>query len=267
MSHKSRVTDDQVVGALGKFAAVANTMLVDPGRWLSLPPPSDGHLAAPLHRRTLAAASRKVFGEVAPGSPGWYQRPLEARIDWWVQRISNVAAVAAAAPRIGGMLSERVPLQAILGASGAGLVVCAVARESGVPDQQEWVCLLGKVIFDRNLTRAFIAEHFQVATVNSIAPPTPDGRAVEAPEEPFSVEAKGQHGTAHQAISAIRSLSRSLKQVESLLGERPRGGIFARTLAKAPVAGVAGGWLDERKAMRRAAEQTAKLLRQRAEGR
>jgi hypothetical protein len=35
---------------------------------------------------------------------------------------------------------------------------------------------------------------------------------------------------------------------------------FARTLAKLPVVGLAGGWLDERGGIRKAAEETEKLL-------
>ena len=38
-------------------------------------------------------------------------------MDWWVARIGLSAGLAAAAPRFAGVLADRVPLQAALGAS------------------------------------------------------------------------------------------------------------------------------------------------------
>ena len=61
---------------------------------------------------------------------------------WWVRRIGISAGLAAAVPRVAGALASRVPLQAALGASAAGLSVCATAREHGVVDAEAWVPLL-----------------------------------------------------------------------------------------------------------------------------
>ena len=55
-------------------------------------------------------------------------------------------------------------------------------------------------------------------------------------------------------------LARTLLSIDDLLDERPRGNLFARALAKVPVVGLAGGWLDERGAIRKAAEETQQLL-------
>jgi hypothetical protein len=44
--------------------------------------------------------------------------------------------------------------------------------------------------------------------------------------------------------------------LQELFDECPRGGLFARILAKLPVVGLAGGWLDERGAIRKAVRQT-----------
>jgi hypothetical protein len=54
-------------------------------------------------------------------------------------------------------------------------------------------------------------------------------------------------------------LARTFLDLQDLFDERPRGGLFARSLAKLPVVGAAGGWLDERGAIRKAAKQTRQL--------
>ena len=54
--------------------------------------------------------------------------------------------------------------------------------------------------------------------------------------------------------------ARTFLDLQDLFDERPRGGLVARTLAKLPVVGVAGGWLDERGAIRKAAKQTQRLI-------
>jgi hypothetical protein len=54
--------------------------------------------------------------------------------------------------------------------------------------------------------------------------------------------------------------------VQDLLDERPRGSFFARGLGKLPLVGLAGGWLDERGGIRKAAQETAELLASRADG-
>src|ERR687889_658693 len=42
-------------------------------------------------------------------------------------------------------------LQAALGAAAAGLAVCAAAREHGATAPEEWIPILGRVLFDREL--------------------------------------------------------------------------------------------------------------------
>ena len=54
--------------------------------------------------------------------------------------------------------------------------------------------------------------------------------------------------------------ARTFLDLQDLFDERPRGGLVARTLAKLPVVGVAGGWVDERGAIRKAAKQTQRLI-------
>ena len=70
--------------------------------------------------------------------------------------------------------------------------------------------------------------------------------------------ALGQGG--QRAVRTLWRLARAFLDVDNLLDERPRGGLFARALAKVPVVGLAGGWLDERGAIRKAAKETQELL-------
>jgi hypothetical protein len=65
---------------------------------------------------------------------------------------------------------------------------------------------------------------------------------------------------AQRVVRTLWRLARTFLDLEDLVHERPRGGLFARTLAKLPIIGVAGGWLDERGAIRKAARRTHRLI-------
>src|SRR5919199_6038577 len=94
-----------------------------------------------------------LVGRTHPGAPGWDQEPLRDRCQWWVRRIEAVAAPIAATPRLAGALADRLPLQGALGAAAAGVAVCAVASEHGVDRPEDWVPLLARVLFNRDLAR------------------------------------------------------------------------------------------------------------------
>lgn len=249
MATKNGVSDERLASALGGYAGMVHHVIADPERWLGVADPTP---ATGLARRAFEGVRDRALGTVTPSSPGWDQRPLQQRVDWWVRRIGVSAGLAAAAPRFAGALADRVPLQAALGANAAGLTVCAVAREHGVTAAADWVPLLAKVVFDRDLT--------QPAPV----PPAEDSErdlasAAEDPREPPSALASLGQGV-QGSVRAVWRLARALLEVQALLDERPRGGLLARTVAKLPVVGVAGGWLDERGGIRRAAQATTKLV-------
>src|SRR5437763_538483 len=69
-----------------------------------------------------------------------------------------------------GAVADRLPMQGAFGTAVAGLIVCAVAREHGVRDPADWVPLLGRVLFDRELGRPQAAQ---------VVPPT---RRAQAPD-------------------------------------------------------------------------------------
>lgn len=246
MADDPAITDERIAQVLGVYARMAHRAIGDPARWLGLdddPPPT-----APFPRKALDALHDRAFGEVTPASPDWGQRPLAERVRWWVRRIGISAGLAAAVPRVAGALASRFPLQAALGASAAGLAVCATAREHGVVDPERWVPLLAKVLMDRD-----------------VAPPasaTPEAEAAAASldEDAAPEEAKGLGPGARRAASTLWHLARQIWELQSVLDERPRGNILFRTIAQVPAVGLVGGFLDERGGIKRAAKETAKLL-------
>ena len=251
MANQPAVSDAALTKALAVYAGMARQVLDDPQRWLGGDdePPPDASLPA----RALDALKDRTLGETTPASPQWAQQPLPERVDWWVHRIGLVGGLAAAMPRFAGALADRIPLQAALGASAAGLAVCAVAREYGRTTAADWIPLPARVLFNRDL--------------DPPAPPVPapeeaeeqlENAAKDTREPPSQMAALGQG--AQRAVRTLWRLARTFLNVDDLLDERPRGGFFARGLAKLPVVGLAGGWLDERGAIRKAAEETQELL-------
>jgi hypothetical protein len=247
----SLVTDDQLTAVLGGYASLVDVVVSHPERWLGLdgdPPPS-----APLPVRALDSLRDGTFGETTPASPEWGKLPVDRRVRWWTSRIGASAGVAAAAPRFAGVLAERLPLQAALGASAAGLAVCATAREHGVTEPREWVPLLGQVLFGRDLARPGTA---------ALTPEECEQQLSEAAEDtsepPSTMAALGE--ASQRTVRTLWRLGRTLLSVPDLLARRPRGNVLYRTLAKLPVVGVAGGWLDERAGIGKAAKTTARLV-------
>lgn len=246
------ISDERVAQVLGLYARMAHRVVADPERWLGLDddPPEDAGIPA----KVLDELRDRVFGEVTPAAPDWEQRPLQERVRWWVRRIGLTAGMAAAVPRVAGALASRVPLQAALGASGAGLAVCAVAREHGVLEAERWVPLLAKVLLDRDLPEQTAAEATAAAS---------DGEAEAqlTASTPSEDEAKGLGPAARRGVGTLWRLARQIWELQSILDERPRGNILFRAIAQVPVVGLAGGFLDERGGIRRAAKETAELLR------
>jgi|SRR5215210_7243542 len=245
------VTDAQIAGALGVYAGMVNHVLSNPQRWLGLdddPPPT-----ARFPARALDALRDRAVGDITPASPHWSAQPVQRRVDWWVTRIGVSAGLAAAAPRFAGALADRIPLQAALGASAAGLAVCATARESGRTTPGDWVPMLAKVLFDRDLG-AGDAPVVAPAEAEQKLSAESDG------DGPLNGRAATLGRGAQQAARTVWRLARTFYGLQNLLDERPRGNLVTRAIGKLPVVGVAGGWLDERSAIRKAARQTANLL-------
>lgn len=246
------VSDEVLSRALGLYAGMVGQVLNNPRRWLGVD--EDPPLTAGLPARVLDALRDRALGEITPASPNWATQPESQRVDWWIRRIAVGAALAAAAPRFAGALADRVPLQAALGASAAGLAVCAVARERGYSTPAEWVPLLARVIFKRDLAAGPVAP--VPATEESEAELEAAASDISEPPSRMAALAQGPQ----RVVRTLWRLARTFLELQDLFDDRPRGGLFARSLAKVPVVGVAGGWLDERGAVRKAAKQTQRML-------
>jgi len=251
MAKQPAVSDAAITRALAVYAGMVRQVLDNPQRWLGEDeePSTDASLPA----RALDAVKDRTLGETTPGSAEWAQQPLAERIDWWVDRIAVVGGLAAATPRFAGALADRIPLQAALGASAAGLAVCAVAREHGKTTPAEWVPLLARVLFNRDLTAPTAPVPNPKESEEQLEDAAEDTR-----EPPSQMAALGKG--AQRAVRTLWRLARTFLNIDDLLDERPRGGFFARALGKVPVVGLAGGWLDERGGIRKAAEETQELL-------
>ncbi len=253
MARKPAVSDAQIVGALGAYAGMVDRVLANPQRWLGLdddPPPT-----AAFPARALDALRDRALGEVTPASPDWGDQPVQRRVDWWVTRIGISAGLAAATPRFAGALADRVPLQAALGASAAGLAVCATARELGRTTPAEWVPLLAQVLFDRDLGAGDPPVPAPATAEQEL---TADDGADE--DGPDSSRAASLGRGAQRAARTVWRLARAFFGLQDLLDERPRGNLVTRAVGKLPVVGVAGGWLDERAGIRKASRRTASLI-------
>lgn len=246
----STVTDERLARTLGVYAGMVSKVMADPERWLA----DDGNgEPAGLPGRALDAVSRRAFGSVTPASEEWASVPVADRVSWWVSRIGTVAGLAAAAPRFAGALADRVPLQAALGASASGLAVCAVAREHGITVPSQWVPLLAKVLFDRELMP-------DPAVVPDAATSEHELDAEPADESADEQDEKSRGSGVLRGAKTLWRLARTFRGIDELLEHRPRGGFLARAVAKVPVVGVAGGWLDERGAIRKAADQADRII-------
>jgi len=90
-------------------------------------------------------------------------------------------------------------------------------------------------------------------------PGTSEQKLAEADDE-SPEEKSGGGSSVLRGAKTLWRLARTFRDIQDLLDHRPRGGFLARTVAKVPVVGVAGGWLDERGAIRKSADETGRLV-------
>ena len=166
--------------------------------------------------------------------------PREERERWWADRVSTVAAGASALPRFAGKLVDLLPVRNALGAAVQSVVVLGLAGEHGVRDPAQRVALLAAVLLDRPMTAAQVEPLLEKT----------DGRYRE---EIFGAKGKG-------VARRLWGTARLLGRIDETLDARPKGRLGARFLANLPVFGLAGGYLSERIALRRAAAKASQVL-------
>jgi hypothetical protein len=189
---------------------------------------------------------RKVRHRLAevrwPGSSSWGRMSVEQRADWWVNRVGKLTALAASVTGLAGALGDRLPLQDVLGTAGQGLLLCAIAGEHGVEDRATRVRLLAAVLFERDLDPA-------------VAAGAGAGEPVAAPEVP-----EGRRVGLKPAAKWLWRQGKLLLAVQDELGKRPQGRFYHRALGMLPVVGLAGDYLGERSALKRAAKAADRWL-------
>jgi hypothetical protein len=203
-------------------------------------------VAPPISDAVVVDVLRRVDRLITPladrlGRPP--ARPPAQRDRWWAERVSAVAAGASALPRVVGKLADLLPLQNTVGAAVQSVVILGVAGEHGVRAPAERVALLAHVLLDRELSVAQVQPLLRHATGT------------------YREEAFGSQG--HHITRRLWRASRLLGRIDDALDARPKGRLGARALSNLPVVGMAGGYLAERVALRRAAAEAAELLQQR----
>jgi hypothetical protein len=245
------ITDERLAHALAGYAGMVDRVISDPKRWLGMdedPPPQSR-----FPTRALDSLRNRAFAKTTPASSLWPRLPVDKRVQWWVTRIGISADLAVAAPRLAGALADRVMLQAALGAAAAGLAVCTTASEHGRIAGQGWVPLLGTVLFDRDLSSTDLAVPPPAESDRRLATVPPDA---DPPRAGHDIRSDG----ARRAATTLWQLARTFTDLHPLLDQRTRGSSLARSMARLPVVGIAGGWLDERGGIGKAANATAQLI-------
>lgn len=225
------ISDRQVVKVLRPFVRAANPVL--------------GAMRSPGRLEGLA-------GVKVPGSPAWDAMDVEARTDWWINRVGRLTALATAVPGLGGALGDRLPVQDALGASAQGLLLCAIAGEHGVDDIGDQVRLIAWVLFRRDIDPVLASAKDPDAAE--------DARTDELAGEFTRPEQQGRRISLKAAAGTLWRMGRSLLAITDELEKRPRGRFYQRAFGALPVVGMAGHYLAERSALHRVAKRSSRWL-------
>jgi hypothetical protein len=228
MTMADPITDERVASVLRAFVRGCDPMLPRLRDIEVTVAPDDAEVD-----HTLLHRVRHRLAEVRwPGSTSWTRMNVEERAAWWVNRVGRLTALAASVTGLAGALGDRLPLQDILGAAGQGLLLCAIAGEHGVDDEDTRVRLLAAVLFERRLD------------------PSAGSDAPESTPEP----PPGSRVGLKPAAKWLWRQGKLLLAVSDELEKRPHGRFYHRALGMLPVVGMAGDYLGERSALKRAAK-------------
>jgi hypothetical protein len=230
-----QISDERVVSALRAFVRGCDPMLPRLRDIEIGVAPTDPEVD---HRR-LRRLRQRIAVVRWPGSASWARMSVADRSAWWINRVGRLTALAASVTGLAGALGDYLPLQDIMGAAGQGLLLCAIAGEHGVADEDTRIRLLGAVLFGRDLTP-------------TSAGPVPEPAPEPPPRRPVNLK---------RAAKWLWHQGRLLLAVSDELAKRPRGRFYHRMLGKLPVVGMAGDYLAERAALKRAAKAADRWLR------
>ena len=194
----------------------------------------------------------------APGTAAWGAMDTTQRIHWWVGRFGRLTALVTAIPGLGGALADRLPVRDILGVASQGLVLCAIAGESGVTNVGARVRLIASVLFGRDIDPALAERRALPSEIDS------ENAEVARLTENLD-ESKRRHGavTLRAVGGTLWRLGRSLRGISAELGRRPSGRFYHRLLGLIPVVGMVGDYLGERSGLRTIRRRALRWLRTR----
>ncbi|GAB3448154.1 hypothetical protein [Actinophytocola sediminis] len=250
------ISDEQLAAVLRRFVRGCEPML---RRLRDTDEPLDLTVATDdrdIDHGVLKRVRARIGRVRWPGSATWSRRSLAERTHWWISRVGRVTALAASVTGLAGALGDRLPLQDILGSAGQGLLLCALAAEHGISDRTTQVRVLASVLFQRELSPAVAA-----GTGDDAADAAEVARLTGVDAEPPAEPAKGHQLGLKQAAKWLWRQGSMLYAVYGELDKRPHGRFYHRALGMLPVVGLAGDYLGERSALKRAAKSQLRWLR------
>ncbi len=247
----SAISDEHVVGALkvvvNGSAPVLDALVHTDPLGLKKRTHRRSRLAVPglgtvsLKDRAVRKAVNSFYAAEFPGTAAWERMTPQQRTLWWMNRVGRFTTLIVAVPGFGGAIADRLPLQDALGGASQAILLCAVGREWGVTDQAEQVRMLAWVLCRREVSRELVL-----------------GTAARA-EDTDKPEA--HRSALVGAGKAVWRYGRVLRGIVGELQMRPQGRWMHRMLGKLPVVGVAGDYLGERSALKRAVRQADEWVR------
>ncbi|ONI77157.1 hypothetical protein ALI144C_34290 [Actinosynnema sp. ALI-1.44] len=212
--------------------------------------------------RSIVDKVKSVVASIKrPGMKGWGQLPIDERVDWWISRVGRFTSLLASVTGLAGVWGDRLPLQDMLGSASQGLLLCAIASERGVDDIGVKVRLLASILFDRDIDmQTARGKGDAAADEEMVAKLTEDqdGPPVEEVEEPV----KGRKFGVKAGFKWLWRQARILFSITGELEKRPQGRFYHKAVGMLPVVGMAGDYLGERSALKRAAKRGSKWLTQ-----
>ncbi|GAA2971511.1 hypothetical protein [Actinokineospora diospyrosa] len=255
------ITDKHVVSVLRPFVRATTPMLgalrdADP---LGLVRRVLGSRAEHEAAVELAKVDRTVVKGLesvkVPGTAAWHAMSVAERDDWWVNRVGRFTVLMAAIPGIGGALADRLPIQDTLATAGQGLVLSALAVEHGAADTGTRVRLIGHVLFERDIDPVLASGEGDLLTDEQ-----EDAATAEMTAD--LDESQRAHGkiTPKAAAKTLWRFGRTLWALGDELDKRPQGRFYHKAMGMLPVVGMAGDYLGERSALKRAAKKGREWL-------
>ncbi|TSE02214.1 hypothetical protein FOS14_00635 [Skermania sp. ID1734] len=168
-----------------------------------------------------------------PGTKGWAELNVDQRARWWVRRAGALNTVLVAAPGVFGVLASRLPIQNVLGFANQAIVLCAVARERGVDDQDRQVQLLGYILCGRHLSPGGISH---------------------LPDDPQAPTGGSASWTPFAMVKGLWRTAKIIRGINDELDKRQHPNRFFQLIGMLPGVGVIGGYFGEYGALSRAAK-------------